>query len=139
MLCGGGKGFGTLLQLPGGRNQQTREVFDLQSPTGVAERAELESAKRFRQIFKVISSRKSLSKSPLENGHFVYYERPLPAGQARARSNTFLVGLHSTSCHVTHFIFAISRLSSATGDGYVPVHITKVIIDGTAYSPNVSS
>jgi hypothetical protein len=42
-----------------------------------------------------------------------------------------------TSHHVPHFVFAISHLlshlSSATGHGYVPGYITKVVIDGTAY------
>jgi hypothetical protein len=116
MLCGGGKGFGALLQLTRGRNQQTREVFDLQSPTGVAECAELESAKRFRyiskrfhQIFKVISSWKSLSKSPRESGDFVYCERPYWSHTLSWASQLQVAGCCPTEVDAIPWLLTINR------------------------------
>jgi hypothetical protein len=111
-----GKGIRSYFNSREEENNKRVKVFDLQSPKGVAECAELEIAKRFRyiskrfhQILKVISSWKSLSKSPRESGDFVYCERPYWSHTLSWASQLQVAGCCPTEVDAIPWLLTINR------------------------------
>jgi len=73
----------------------------------------------------------------LEQSEFKYKATPKSA-RCQGDRPVEHVATHFTPT-LPHVIFAISHLPSATSHGYFRGYVTKVVIDGKTYSPNVSS